>query len=112
MVRACDYVGCKWKREFTLRLSSPIARPLIQGRKTGAFGKVFCLGELQISVDYRQVSNYCSVAPLSPIAEQGGATPTYDTTPVEPLATPASPVLSLQRRTHILSIGGEGPEPP
>ena len=95
-----------------MRLSSPITLPLVQDRKAGTRGKGRCLGGLQSDVDYREVLNYCSVAPLSPIAEQGGATPTYDTTPVEPLATPASPVLSLQRRTHILSIGGEGPEPP
>ena len=93
-------------------LSSPIAPPLIQDRKTGAFGKVLCSGELQADVDYSQVSNYCSVAPFPPIAEEGDATPTYDTMPFEPLAAPASPALSLQTRTHILSIGGDSTEPP
>ena len=35
----------------------------------------------------------------------GGATPTYVTTPVKPVATPVPLVLSLQKHTHILSIG-------
>ena len=45
-----------------------------------------------------------SIAPLSPIAEEGGATPTYVTTPVEPVATPVSPVLSLQEHTYSQSV--------
>jgi len=65
-----------------MRLSSPVTPPLVQDRKAGTLGKGRCLGGLQIDVDYREVSNYCSVAPLSPIAEEGGATPTYVTTPV------------------------------
>ena len=65
-----------------MRLSSPITPPLVLDRKAGTLGKGRCLGGLQIDVDYREVSNYCSVAPLSPIAEEGGATPTYVTTPV------------------------------
>ena len=64
------------------RMSSPVTPPLVQDRKAGTLGKGRCLGGLQIDVDYREVSNYCSVAPLSPIAEEGGATPTYVTTPV------------------------------
>ena len=42
----------------------------------------------------------------------GGATPTYVTTPVEAVATPVPPVLSLQRHTHILSIGVDDMGPP
>ena len=42
---------------------------------------------------------------MSPIAEEDGASPTYVTTPVEPVATPVPPVSSLQKHTHILSIG-------
>ena len=53
-----------------------------------------------------------SVAPLSPIAEEGGATLTYVTMPVEPVATPVPPVLSLQKQTHILSIGEDDTVPP
>ena len=60
----------------------------------------------------REVSNHCSVTPLSPIAEEGGAIPTYVTTPVEPVAMPVSPVLSLQKHTHILSIGEDDTLPP
>ena len=95
-----------------MRLSSPITPPLVQDRKAGTLGKGRCLGGLQIDVDYREVSNYCSVAPLSPIAEEGGATPKYVTTPVEPVATPVPPVLSLQKHTHILSIGVDDTGPP
>ena len=62
--------------------------------------------------DFREVSNYCSVAPLSPIAEEGGATPMYVTTPVEPVATPVPPVLSLEKHTHILLIGVDDTGPP
>ena len=80
-----------------MRLSSPVTPPLVQDRKAGTLGKGRCLGELQIYVDYREVSNYCSVAPLSPTAEEGGATPTYVTTPVKAVATPVPPVLSLQK---------------
>ena len=95
-----------------MRRSSPVTPSLVQDRKAGTLGKGRCLGGLQIDVDYREVSNYCSVAPLSSIAEEGDATPTYDTMPFEPLAAPASPALSLQTRTHILSIGGDSTEPP
>ena len=70
------------------------------------------MGGLQSDVDYREVSYYCSVAPLSPIAEEGGATPTYGTKPVEPVATPLPPVLSLQKHTHVLSIDEDGTVPP
>ena len=94
------------------RMSSPVTPPLVQDRKAGTLGKGRCLGGLQIDVDYREVSNYCSVAPLSPIAEDGGATTTYVTTPVEPVATPVPPVLSLQKHTHILSIGVDDTGPP
>ena len=87
-----------------MRLSSPVTPPLVQDRKAGTIGKGRCLGGLQIDVDYREVSNYCSVAPLPPIAEEGGATPTYVTTPVEPVATPVSPVLSLQEHTYSQSV--------
>ena len=93
-------------------LSSPITPPLVQDRKAGTLGKGRCLGGLQVDVDYSKVSNYCSVAPLSPIAEEGGATSTYGTTPVEPVATPVPPVLSLQKHTHILSIGVDDTGPP
>ena len=82
-----------------MTLSSPITPPLVLDRKAGTLGKGCRLGGLQIGVDYREVSDYCNVAPLSPIAEEGGATPTYVTTPVEPEATPVPPVLSLQN-TH------------
>ena len=95
-----------------MRLSSPITLPLVQDRKAGTRGKGRCLGGLQSDVDYREVSNYCSVARLSPIAEEGGATPTYVTKPVEPVATPLPPVLSLQKHTHILSIGEDDTVPP
>ena len=95
-----------------MRLSSPITLALVQDRKAGTRGKGRCLGGLQSDVDYREVSNYCSVAPLSPIVEEGGATPTYVTTPVEPVATPLPPVLSLQKHTHILSIGEDDTVPP
>ena len=71
-----------------MRLSSPVTTPLVQDRKAETLDKDRCLGGLQIDVDFREVSNYCSVAPLSPIAEEGGATPTYVTTPVEPVAMP------------------------
>ena len=94
------------------RSCSPIASPLIRDRVRGTVGTVFCSGGLQINVDYREVSNCCRVAPLSPIAEEVVTTPTYDTTPVEPVATPASHLPSLQSRTHILSIGGDGTAPP
>ena len=73
--------------------------------RAGTVGKGRCLGGLQIDVDYREISNCCRVAPLSPIAEEGGATSTYVTTPVEPVPTPVPPVLSLQKHTRILSIG-------
>ena len=82
-------------REF----APPITPPLVLDRKAGTLGKGCRLGGLQIGVDYREVSDYCNVAPLSPIAEEGGATPTYVTTPVEPEATPVPPGLSLQN-TH------------
>ena len=95
-----------------MRLSSPVTPPLVQDRKAETLGKGRCFGGLQIDVDYREDSNYCSVAPLSPIAEEGGATPTYVTTPMEPVATPTSPVLSLQKHTHILSIGEDDTVPP
>ena len=95
-----------------MRLSSPVTTPLVQDRKAETLDKDRCLGGLQIDVDFREVSNYCSVAPLSPIAEEGGATPTYVTTPVEPVATPVPPVLSLQKHTHILSIGVDDTVPP
>ena len=90
-----------------MRLSSPITPPLVQDRKAGTLGKGRCLGELQIDFDYSEVSNYCSVAPLSSIAEEGGVTPTYVTTPVEPVATPVPPVLSLQNtHSHTLNRCG------
>lgn len=89
-----------------MKLPSPIASFFIQDRKKRPAGKVSRLGELQISVDCGEVPIYCSVAPLSPIAEEVVPTPMHDTTPVEPLARPASPVLRLQNRKHILSIGG------
>ena len=95
-----------------IRLSSPVTPPLVQDRKAGTLGRGRCFGGLQIDVDYREDSNYCSVAPWSPIAEESGATPTYVTTPGEPVATPASPVLSLQKHTHILSIGEDDALPP
>ena len=95
-----------------MRLSSPITLPLVQDRKAGTRGKGRCLGGLQSDVDYREVSNYCSVTPLSPIAEEGGATSTYVTMTVEPVATPLPPVLSLQKQTHILSIGVDDTGPP
>ena len=87
-----------------MRLSSPVTPPLVKDRKAGTLGKGRCLGGLQTDVDYREVSNYCSVAPLSSITEEGGATPTYVTTPVEPVATPVSPVLSLQEHTYSQSV--------
>ena len=65
-----------------MRLSSPVAPPIVQDRKAGTLGKGRCLGGRQIDVDSEECSNYCSVAPLAPIAEQGGTTPTYVTTPV------------------------------
>ena len=65
-----------------MKLSSRNTPPLVQDRKAGTLGKGRCYGGLQIDVDYREVSNYCSVAPLSSIADEGGATPTYVTTPV------------------------------
>ena len=85
-----------------MRLSSSLAPPLIQERKTGVIGKVFCLGELQRDADYR------SVATLSPIAEEGGVTLTYDTSPIELLATSASPVLchSKKKHAHLLDRWG------
>ena len=95
-----------------MRLSSPVTPPFVQDRKAGTVGKGRCLGGLQIDVDYREISNCCRVAPLSPIAEEGGATPTYVTTPVEPVATPVLPVLSLQKHTHILKIGVDETVPP
>ena len=49
---------------------------------------------------------------MSPIAEEGGATPTYVTMPVEPVATPLPTVLSLQKQTHILSIDEDDTVPP
>ena len=49
---------------------------------------------------------------MSPIAEEGGGTPTYVTTPVEPIATPVPPVLSLENHTHTFSIGVDDTEPP
>ena len=49
---------------------------------------------------------------MSPIAEEGGETPTYVTPPVEPVATPVPPVLSLQKHTHVLSIDEDGTVPP
>lgn len=95
-----------------IKLPSPVAPSLIQSRETGACGNVPCLGELQINADCGVVSNYCSFAPLSSIVEEGGATPTYVTTSVEPVAPMTSPVLSLQQRTLILSIGGTAPSRP
>ena len=86
--------------------------PLVQDRKAGTLGKGRCLDGQQIDVDSREVSDYCSVAPLSSIAEEGGATPTYVTTPVETVATPVPSVLSLQKHTHILSIGVDDTGPP
>ena len=88
-----------------MRLSSPVTPPLVQDRKAGTLGKGRCYGGLQIDGDYREVSNYCNVASLSPIAEEGGATPTYVTTPVPPVS-------SLQKHTHILSIGVDDTGPP
>lgn len=100
-----------WGANSRLKLSSPIASSLIWNTKTGALCKVFRSGELQIDVDYGHDLNCCSVVPSALIAE---VVPTlmYDTAPVELLATPASSVLSLQQRTHTLSIGGDGTEPP
>ena len=46
------------------------------------------------------------------VTYEGGATPTYVTKPVEPVATPLPPVLSLQKHTHILSIGEDDTVPP
>ena len=43
---------------------------------------------------------------------KGGATPTYVTTPLEPVATPVPPVLPFQKHTHILSVGAEDTMPP
>ena len=46
------------------------------------------------------------------MAEEGGATPTYVASPVEPVATPVPPVLSPQNHTHIISIGVDDTGPP
>ena len=46
------------------------------------------------------------------MAEEGGATPTYVASPVEPVATPVPPVLSLQKHTHIRCIGVDDIGPP
>ena len=115
------------------RRGSPIASPLFQGRKPGARGKVPRFGELQIGVGYGDKSKYCSVAPLvhtvlSTIAEEAVSIPVHTTlsttaneavspskqvlNPVEPVATPVSPGLFLQKRTHIHSIGKDNYAPP
>ena len=89
-----------------MRLSSPVTPPLVQDSKAGTLRKGRCLGGMQIYVNYREVSNCCSVAPLSPIAKEGGATSTYVTTPVEPVATPVPPVFSSKPNSHTLNRCG------
>ena len=96
---------------------SSIASPLFRGRKPGARGKVPHFGELQLGVDHGSISNCCSVAPsvhavLSTIAEETVPIPSTSSSPAEPVPSPVSPVLSLQKRTHIHSIGRGGSAPP
>ena len=111
-MRARNPVGCNWRREFAYEAVFARYTPLVQDRKAGTLGKGRCLGGLQIDLDNREVPSYFSVASLSSIAKEGGATPTYVTTSVEPVATPVPPVLSLQKHTHMLSIGVDDTGPP
>ena len=73
---------------------SPVVSPLIRDRgdESRWQGLLFFVFGLRINVDYREVSNSCRVAPSPPVAEEEDfATSAYDTTLVEPVATPAPP---------------------
>ena len=96
---------------------SPIASPRFQGRKPDTRGKVPRLGELQLGVGYCSMSRYCSAAPavhtvLSTIAEEAVPISLTFSAPANPVPSPVPPVLSLQQRMHIHSIGGGSSTPP